>query len=407
MSIWLGISLVLMLAAAFVAYPFFFRRADSSGSAGQSQQANINIFRDQQNQYRQQLDCGEISQQQYTAMIAEAEQLLLTNTAVDDCDNPDQPATQSNRGIWVLPVLLVGISVATALIYNSLGASVDQQITRLLKEQGQSLTPGQTVNWNPELINLIGERVKQRPDNLYYWTILAQEAVSRGDMASGADYFAESVRISPRDGYLLAQYAQALFFADGNRFSARVTAAVDNAFAVDSSNHTVLGLKGIEAFEKKDYKLAITFWQGAAQQLDPASSDWQALQNGIQKARQLSGDSIEPLLSVSLSIDSTVVHSPQQLVFVAVIQADGPPMPILARKFVASQLPMEIQLSDNDALTVGRKLSDAGPVRVVARLSSTGSATPQTGDWEAISEILDISSSVPKVVLNIARQRTQ
>ena len=102
-----------------------------------------------------------------------------------------------------------------------------------------------------------------------------------------------------------------------------------------------------------------------------------------------------------------MVHSPQQLVFVAVIQADGPPMPIVARKFVASQLPMEIQLSDNDALTVGRKLSDAGPVRVVARLSSTGSATPQTGDWEAISEILDISSSVPKVVLNIARQRTQ
>ena len=86
-------------------------------------------------------------------------------------------------------------------------------------------------------------------------------------MASGANYFAESVRISPRDGYLLGQYAQSLFFADGNRFTGRVSTAVDNAFAVDSSNQTVLGLKGIEAFENSDYKLAITYWQGAAQQL--------------------------------------------------------------------------------------------------------------------------------------------
>lgn len=407
MSIGLGIILVLLLAAGFVAFPFISRRIAGSGNNSQAQQANIDIFRDQQRQYRQQLDSGEINQPQYAAMIAEAEQLLLSNTSAISSETPNQSAAQGREGLWILPLLLVVITLATLWIYSSLGASKDEQITRLLKEQGQSMTPGQAVNWNPQLIGMIGERVKQRPDNLYYWTILAQEAVSRGDMASGANYFAESVRISPRDGYLLAQYAQALFFADGNKFTQRVVTAVDNAFAVDSSNQTVLGLKGIEAFENRDYKLAISYWQAAAQQLDPASSDWQALQNGIQKARQLLGDSADPLLSVSLSIDSGVEFSPQQLVFVAVVQADGPPMPIVARKLTASQLPLQIQLSDDDALMEGRTLTGAGSVRVVARLSKSGSATPQVGDWEAISETLDIRSETQPVILNISRQRTQ
>jgi cytochrome c-type biogenesis protein CcmH len=261
--------------------------------------------------------------------------------------------------------------------------------------------------WDSELIAMINKRVEQRPNNIYYWTILAQEAVSRGDMSAAANYFAESVRIEPRESYLLGQYAQALFFAAGNRFSESVVTALDNAFAVDSSNQTVLGLKGIQAFERKDYKLAITFWQGAAQQLDPSSNDWQALQNGINKARNLIGDVVEVQLAVALSIDKNIQYSADQLVFVAVVEADGPPMPIAARKLVAGQLPTEILLSDNDVLMAGRSLSTAGKVRVVARLSSSGTATPQAGDWQAISDIIEIAEKPIKLQLNISQQRTQ
>jgi len=258
------------------------------------------------------------------------------------------------------------------------------------------------------LIAMISERVKQRPDNIYYWTILAQEAVSRGDMSAAANYFSETVRIEPRESYLLGQYAQALFFAENNRFTQRVNTAIDNAFAVDSSNQTVLGLKGIQAFESRDYKLAITFWQGAAQQLDPASSDWQALQNGIQKARQLMGDTIPGVeLAIALSIDKNIQFSANQLVFVAVIEAEGPPMPIAARKLSASQLPTEIFLSDKDALVDGRNLSSAENIRVIARLSTSGTATPQAGDWEAVSDIIAIAGNQKSLELNISRQRTQ
>jgi len=404
MTLWLGIIVVLILAGAFLVYPFVSRKTLTADLHSQAEQANIDIFRDQQRQYQQQLERSEISQQQFSAMVAEAEQLLLSNTAAVKTENK----TSSGQGLWMLPVLLIIIPLATVLIYQSLGASPDEQIAKKLAEQERAINAGQEMVWDSELIAMISERAKQRPNNIYYWTILAQEATYRGDMSAAANYFSEALRIEPRESYLLGQYAQTLFFADSNQFTAQVNAAIDNAFAVDSSNQTVLGLKGIQAFEGKDYKLAITFWQVAAQQLNPASSDWQALQNGIQKARQLLGETAPGVqLSIALSIDKNIHYSADQMVFVAVIEADGPPMPIAARKLVASQLPSKILLSDNDTLMAGRSLSSVGKVRVIARLSTSGTATPQTGDWEAVSDIIAIGDNQINLELTISKQRTQ
>jgi cytochrome c-type biogenesis protein CcmH len=402
-NLWLGISLVLIAAGGFLAYPFVFRKTVESNPVSQSEQANIDIFRDQQRQYQQQLERSEITQQQYDAMNAEAEQLLLSNTL--SLQGQSLTEQDRNQGFWMLPVLMVLIPLATLLIYKSLGASVDQQIAERLAQQGQSSNPSEEMIWDAELIAMVEERVQQRPNNIYYWTILAQEATSRADMQAAAKYFSESIRIQPRESYLLGQYAQALFFAAGNSFSEPVITALDNAFAVDSSNQTVLGLKGIQAFESKDYKLAISYWQGAAQQLDPNSSDRQALQNGIQTARQLMGDESAVQLSIALSIDKGIQFSPDQLIFVAVVAADGPPMPIAARKLAASQLPIKIQLSDADVLMDSRRLSDASKIRVVARLSTTGTATPQAADWEAVSDIIDIDGDQINLQLNIDQRR--
>ena len=402
-NLWLGISLVLIAAGGFLAYPFVFRKTVESNPVSQSEQANIDIFRDQQRQYQQQLERSEITQQQYDAMNAEAEQLLLSNTL--SLQGQSLTEQDRNQGFWMLPVLMVLIPLATLLIYKSLGASVDQQIAERLAQQGQSSNPSEEMIWDAELIAMVEERVQQRPNNIYYWTILAQEATSRADMQAAAKYFSESIRIQPRESYLLSQYAQALFFAAGNSFSEPVITALDNAFAVDSSNQTVLGLKGIQAFESKDYKLAISYWQGAAQQLDPNSSDRQALQNGIQTARQLMGDESAVQLSIALSIDKGIQFSPDQLIFVAVVAADGPPMPIAARKLAASQLPIKIQLSDADVLMDSRRLSDASKIRVVARLSTTGTATPQAADWEAVSDIIDIDGDQINLQLNIDQRR--
>ncbi len=394
MSLWLTITLLLLVAALFIAVPFYIgrNRELDDESFNVAEQANIDVFRDQQAQYQQQFEGGEISAEQQALMLAEAEQLLLSNTA------SVRQQQDTRQGLWLLPILIIVMSLASIFIYRSLGSAVDQQITESLAEQQSQ--------WTPELIATIGERAKQRPNNVYYWTILAEEAMGRGDMVAAEGYFAEAIRVQPNESYLLGQYAQALFFVEENRFSATVIAAVDRAFAVDSSNQTVLGLKGIQAFQEADYRRAITYWQGAASGLNPASDSWLALQNGIQQAQQLAGEapseSDDFRLMINLSIDPSIQYSPDQLVFVAIIEADGPPMPVAARKLAASQLPLALELSDRDVLMAGRSLADVGKIKVVARLSSSGSATPQEGDWQVVSDIIDGRSGTLNLSLSIA-----
>jgi cytochrome c-type biogenesis protein CcmH len=407
MSLGLVTTLLLLGAALFVVLPFYSARYRKQNDHGSSiaEQANIDVFRDQQRQYQQQLERGEISVEQQAQMVAEAEQLLLSNTAAVQ-QQADLNVSLSNmaQGFWLLPVLIVMISLASLGLYRSLGSGVDQQIAETLAER----IVNQQSQVTPELIARIEERVQQRPDNLYYWTILAEDAVLGSKMLAASGYFAEALRVQPNEPYLLGQYAQALFFVDANRFSDRVIAALDQAYGADSQNQTVLGLKGIQAFQEADYQRAISYWQGAARGLNPAGDSWKALQSGIQQALQLAGempietpaDTDGVAVTINLSIAPSIQFTPDQLVFVAIIDADGPPMPLAARKLVARQLPLELVLDHRDALMAGRGLADKN-IRVVARLSSTGSATPQLGDWQVISDVVESNSADLQFALEI------
>ena len=417
MSLGLVTTLLLLGAALFVALPFYSARHRKQNDHGSSiaEQANIDVFRDQQRQYQQQLERGEISVEQQVQMVAEAEQLLLSNTAASQ-QQTDLNGSLNNmaQGFWLLPVLIVAISLASLGLYRSLGSGVDQQIAETLAER----IVNQQSQVTPELIARIEERVQQRPDNLYYWTILAEDAVAGSKMLAASGYFAEALRVQPSEPYLLGQYAQALFFVDANRFSDRVIAALDQAYGADSQNQTVLGLKGIQAFQEADYPRAISYWQGAARGLNPAGDSWKALQSGIQQARQLAGempfevpvevssDTDGVAVTINLSIAPSIQFTPDQSVFVAIIEADGPPMPLAARKLVASQLPLELVLDHRDTLMAGRGLADKN-IRVVARLSSTGSATPQLGDWQVISDAVESNSADLQFALEITSPYVQ
>ena len=422
MSLGLVTVILLLGAVPFVALPFYNARnrdqaeksstesSSAEDAANIAEQANVDVFRDQQLQYQQQLERGEISAEQQTQMLVEAEQLLLNNTAAMQQQRVTSNGSLNKmaKGFWLLPVLIVTISLSSLGMYRSLGSGIDQQIAETLAER----LVNQQSQVTPELIARIAERVQQRPDNLYYWTILAEDAVVASNMLAASDYFAEALRIQSNEPYLLAQYAQALFFVDANRFSDRVVAALDQAYGADSKNQTVSGLKGIQAFQEADYQRAISYWQGAALGLNPAGDSWKALQGGIQQAVQLAGEA--PVAStetpadldgvtvtINLSLDPSIEFTPEQLVFVAIIEADGPPMPLAARKLVASQLPLELMLSDRDALMAGRSLTDKN-IKVLARLSSTGSATPQQGDWQVISDAVESNSAALQFSLEIA-----
>ena len=414
MTFWMMFALLLLAASGFIAFPFLsnWRRYGKNTAAGPSgERTNVAIYREQQEQFQRQLDNAEISLEQFEQLSADAKQLLLSNTASQSADSP----YQDKVGLWLLPVLVILLTVGSWLLYSELGAQADEDILQLITKGAEVSDNAEAAQlWRQQLNNAIAARVEQRPDNIYYWVMLAQSAIADGQLLQASDYFAAAIKAQPDDGYLLAQYAETLYLVAGSQFTPTVVDAMDKAFAVDSNNATVLGLKGIQAFEKRQLALAISYWQGARQTLDPAGSTAKALLIGIERAKMLladggtatqTGEKASINIEVSLMIDDTIDYRPDQQVFVAVVEASGPPMPIAARKLPAADLPIAFSLTAADELMAGRTLASVGTVRLVARLSISGSATAQSGDWEAISPLVDLPYDEGPIELVINRQR--
>jgi cytochrome c-type biogenesis protein CcmH len=401
--IWWLIAGLLLLASLFLVYPFV--RHDKA-EVQDDADANLQIFRDQQAQLDSQLQQQEIKQPQYDQLLAEAKQLLLLNS-----QKPQVEETVISVKVGrLLPVALLLLPIFCLASYHYLGAAADEKILKMLEQNTQlSVDDPQAQFKQQELFSAIEKRAAQRPDNIYYWILLAKRAVQQNDLSSAQFHYAQAIKASPEDSYLLAQYAEITFMLADSQFTDEVNRAIDKAFAIDSSNPTVLGLKGIQAFETEQWQLAITYWQEASRQMEQGSPTATALKAGIARAQKRLGiepeQQLSPQVEISVSIDKAIQFDPNQTVFVALVATSGAPMPLAAKKLRAGDLPTTITLSNSDAVMEGYNLSSVNEVKAVARLSETGSATPQAGDWEAAIQRVDLSSGKYSLALEISRQR--
>ena len=401
--IWWLIAGLLLLASLFLVYPFVRQEVNE---VEDDADANLQIFRDQQAQLDSQLQQQEIKQPQYDQLLAEAKQLLLLNSQKPQADENQAP----RKSGWLLPVSLLLLPIFCLASYHYLGAAADEKILKMLEQNTQlSVDDPQAQFKQQALFSAVEKRAAQRPDNIYYWILLAKRAVQQNDLSSAQFHYAQAIKASPEDSYLLAQYAEITFMLADSQFTDEVNRAMDKAFAIDSSNPTVLGLKGIQAFETEQWQLAITYWQEASRQMEQGSPTATALKAGIARAQKRLGiepqEQLSPQVEITVSIDKSIQFDPNQTVFVALVAISGAPMPLAAKKLRAGDLPTTITLSNADAVMDGYNLSSVNKVKAVARLSQSGSATPQIGDWEADIQLVDLSSQKYSLAIEISRQR--
>lgn len=397
---------VAAVALVFVAWPFIARSRTATVSAEQqlaeiSREANIALYREQKQQLDEQRESAELNEAEYQQQLTALGQLLLDNIEA----SPDIASTSRSQGLWLLPVLILLLLLAVVVSYRHYGAELDLEITAQL----QQLDAGEASSAQIEqLQTTIKERLARNPDSAYYWNLLAQRAASAGDFAAAADYLGRAVEWASEDGWLYAQYAQALFFAADRQFTDAVNLALDRGYALIPDDQTVLGLKGVQAFEMSEYAAAIDYWRRAQASLDPSGSGWQALQSGIERSRALLGEGSElpdssapTVIRVELNINSAVAASAQQAVFVAVVQANGGPMPLAARRLTVAELPATLLLTERDQLSAERSLRGGGELLVSARLSATGTANADSADIVVRSAPFTLVDGAASVALTL------
>jgi len=89
--------------------------------------------------------------------------------------------------------------------------------------------------------------------------------------------------------------------------------------------------------------------------------------------------------------------------FVFAREVNGPPMPVAIVRATKKDLPFTFRLDDSTGMMPSRKLSDVGTVVIVARLSKSGKAMPESGDLEGMSQ--PVKPGADGITIVIDRER--
>src|SRR5262249_61733690 len=102
-----------------------------------------------------------------------------------------------------------------------------------------------------------------------------------------ANAYAKATELTPKNADLWAEYAFATAMASGRSLEGKPTELINHALQVDPENAKALQLAGSAAFQAKDYKKAIDYWQRVLKQVPTGSEVAQAITERIDEAKRL------------------------------------------------------------------------------------------------------------------------
>jgi cytochrome c-type biogenesis protein CcmH len=372
---WLAAGLLLLVALSFLLIPVLRERRAQREEDRTA--LNVALYQERVAELQSQQAEGVLDAAQMDSGRAEAARELLADTE-------GVAAPRVSKLGKPLPLLAAVLVPVLGLgLYLHFGAADKVELTREFAQAPQSME---------EMTQRLERAVAAQPDSAEGLYFLGRTYMAQERPADAAKMFERAANLAGRQPELLGQWAQAQYFADGKKWSAKIQALTDEALKADPKEVTSLGLLGIAAFEGERYQEAIDYWNRLLAQLPPDDNSRAALQGGIKRAAERLEASVgkvaqapvaakAALLKVSVNLASELRSKvqPGDSVFIFARATSGPPAPLAAKRLTVADLPVTVELGDADAMMPQLKLSNFPEVQLVARISRAGQ--PTAGEW--------------------------
>lgn len=386
--LWIAFALLLLPALWLLVAPL--KRARTLHDAqrdhevnDRSAEQNVAIYQRRLASLEAAYERGEINRENY-----EEDRLTLERGLLEDTERLKRaPLKPSASGRLAVPLVMLALVAASVLWYQHEGAEGDLAL----------LAVQEAVMSDPEgsaqmLVERLEAQAARQPDNPNVWGMLFPLYRDGGQGQQAIDALERLIELEGRQPALLAQLAQIEFFVSGRRLTDRVQSLVDETLEKNSSEPTVLGLLGIEAFDRGAYQTAIDNWRRAiAGMNDPAAGE--ALRQGIQIAQQRLGQPPEGSSGSQAEPQGAGIYARVRLdgglsdrlddstpVFVVARDMAGELPPLAVARLTLGELPAELVLDGRHAMSPQASLAQVDEARLVVRVSASGQATPQAGD---------------------------
>ncbi len=398
---WILASCMVAIALAFVLVPLLRNHASRAPS---ETEANLEVLRGQRQEIDADIGAGVLPADARDEALAD-----LVGRAVDDLSPPPTAAeTLARKPWWAAAIAAVAIPALAFGLYLAIGNPGASDMAKLLVAAEPAVGDKQIV----AMVESLARKVKERPDDAKGWALLARSMATLGRFREAADAYERLSVLMPGDADVLADHADALGMVQGQRLAGPPLELVKKSLAINPRHKKALALAATAAMDAGDFAAATGYWQTLASELPPGTPDAEQVQGILEEIRQrsataqkapasaptvavaapVSGDKAAPIQSVSGSIavapDIAAKVSGTDTVFIFARAERGPRVPLALMRVTAAQLPMTFALSDMHAMAPGVNLSSAAAVRIEARISRSGNATPQPGDLVGTSGVV-------------------
>jgi cytochrome c-type biogenesis protein CcmH len=393
MVFWLVAALLMVAALLFVLPPLFRSAADSQ--AGRRAALNVSIYRDQMTEMARDLDNDVLSQEQYQQGRTEIEQRML-----DDIGDSDVNATvgsvKATSKITAIAIAVL-MPVAAAVLYLALGTPEGLAPEEYRAPQVSAQQVNDQIN---EMVTRLAARLEGDPSDAEGWKMLGRSYLALERFADARKAFEEAAQRLPADAQLLADLADTIAMTSGQSLEGRPMELIEQALQLDPANEKALWLGGTAAYERQDYRQALAYWQRLYAMQPPGSQGALAMERNIDEIRSLLGEPVSApagsaaatpapsAAAVKLAGEVRVAAALQgqvkagDSIFIFAQAPSGPRMPLAVFRATAAELPLSFSLDDSLAMMPEMSLSRYAEVLITARVSKSGTASPQSGDLQ-------------------------
>lgn len=341
--------------------------------------------------------CADLAQSDMEEEQKQALQLELDREFLANQTEEKPQLASSSRKRWPVLVLLLLFCLSGAFgLYQIWGASNELRATELLEK---TTVRELSKDEQQELAARLERAAKRNNKNPEWGFLSGRMSLEQGQYERAASVFADVLVALPMDDVtdrsaVMNMLAQARFFGANQKVTPETYELLKGSLELNPNQPQTQGLAGMMAFELGHYQAAIGHWKALWQNLGD-SPEADLLAQGIKRAAEhlnAQGETVDlrflterVALKVHVDVSPEVrqAFAPDTVVFVAARAVDGPPMPLAVQKLTLAQLPIDITLTDAQAMVPGMSLSNFAQVSVRAHLSTTGAPTVKAGDYAA------------------------
>lgn len=388
---WL-IAVLLIVAALLFVLPTFLQRNIENDDGIARNELNVVVYKDQLEELESDLANGLIEQAQYELAKSDLERSLLEGAG--SLEETEHSEDKSGKLSGILAA--IGVPLLAVALYAQLGGG---EHAFSPESAPMEVSNDQHETSIEEMVATLEARLEADPRDGEGWAMLGRSYYFMKRFGEAVAAYEKAMSVGAgSDPAVLADFADAQAMANGRNMAGKPYELIKKALQINPGHEKSLWLAGTAAYQERDYRSSMNYWQTLHGLFAPDSENAIQIQKNIDEVKVLLGEKVEAPPSVAKSATNStaaIIHgyvqldaklksrtSPNDTVFVFARATNGPRMPLAIVRKQVKDLPFEFTLDDSMAMNPSFKLSSFPSVVVGARISKSGQAMPQSGDLE-------------------------